>query len=196
MSTLLKASELVKKPVVTFAGEAVAQLKDVIYAADGGQIGAFTLAGRGLFSGPTKTALPWSAVIGLGPDAVIIRSEQDLVPVGEALSAAAGTGRGRADVMNSEVLTDDGSSLGRVSDVIIALAADLSQQADVVGYEIDPAESLGRGKQRLLIPLPDTLAASGEHLMVPAVARDYLTDNLAGFGAAVDAFRLQMGGVG
>ena len=77
---------------------------------------------------------------------------------------------------------------------IIGIGATQGGQADVVGYEIDPAESLGRGKQPLLIPLPDPLAASGEHLMVPAAAADYLSDNLSGFGSAIDAFRSQMGG--
>ena len=64
----------------------------------------------------------------------------------------------------------------------------------VRGYEILPAETMNRGKQRLLIPLPDTIAASGEHLMVPASASNYMTDDLSQFGSAVDAFRAQLGG--
>ena len=79
--------------------------------------------------------------------------------------------------------------------MIIGIGATQGGQADVVGYEIDPAEPLGRGKQPLLIPLPDTLAASGEHLMVPASAANYISDNLSGFGSAIDAFRSQLGGV-
>ncbi len=98
--------------------------------------------------------------------------------------------------MHSQVLTDQGTALGTVSDVIIGIQGDPSTgQADVVGYEILPAETLNKGKQRLLIPLPDTIAASGEHLMVPASASDYMTDDLAQFGAAVDAFRSQLGEV-
>jgi sporulation protein YlmC with PRC-barrel domain len=192
VSTLLRASELAKRPVVTFAGEDVAQLKDVVYAPGGGQIAAFTLAGRGLFAGPLKTVLPWQSVVGLGPDAVMIQSDQVLVPMTEFFASAGGGAGG--NVLNSEVLTDDGSALGRVHDVIIGISPQQGAgQADVVGYEIDPAESLGRGKQRLLIPLPDTLAASAEHLIVPASARNYLSDNLSAFGAAVDAFRAQLG---
>ena len=67
-------------------------------------------------------------------------------------------------------------------------------QADVVGYEINPAETLGRGTNRLLIPLPDTLAASGEHLIVPAAATRFVADDIAGFGAAVDDFRRHLRG--
>jgi sporulation protein YlmC with PRC-barrel domain len=194
VSTLLRASELVKMPVVTHGGEDVAQVKDIVYAAHGGHIEAFTLAGRGLFAGPLKTALPWAAVAGLGTSAVVIVSEDDLVPLDQVLAANAQAGPGRGDVLNSQVLTDQGTALGTVSDVIIGILGDpASGQADVVGYEILPAETMNRGKQRLLIPLPDTIAASGEHLMVPTSASNYMTDQLAQFGSAVDAFRAQLG---
>jgi len=193
MSTLLRASELAKRPVVTYAGEAIAQIKDIVYGADGGQITAFTLAGRGLFSGPLRTALPWEGVGGLGPDAVMIDSEARLVPLDATASARIGAGSAGRDVLNSQVLTDQGTALGVVSDVIIGIGG-RNGQADVVGYEIEPADTLGRGQQRLIIPLPDTLAASGEHLIVPAAAADYLTDDLARFGGVVDAFRAQLGG--
>jgi sporulation protein YlmC with PRC-barrel domain len=195
VSTLLRASELAQRVVVTFGGEDVAQIKDIVYAANGGEIGAFTLAGRGLFAGPLKVGLPWAAVAGLGPDAVVIESESVLVPLGAIFESDSGSGgTGRGDILKSQVLTDSGTALGRVSDVIIGIGAAAGGQADVVGYQIEPAETLGRGKQPLLIPLPDTISASGEHLMVPAAAANYLTDNLAGFGAAIDAFRSQLGG--
>ncbi len=195
MSTLKRASELIKMEVVTHGGEDVAQIKDIVYASHGGHVEAFTLAGRGLFGGPLKTALPWSKVAGLGSSAVIIESEDDLIPLDEALAATAQEGPGRGDVLNSQVLTDQGTALGTVSDVVIGILGDpATGQADVVGYEILPAETMNRGKQRLLIPLPDTIAASGEHLMVPASASNYMTDDLSQFGSAVDAFRAQLGG--
>ena len=51
------------------------------------------------------------------------------------------------------------------------------------------------GVHSIAMPLvpPDTIAASGEHLMVPASASNYMTDDLAQFGSAVDAFRAQLG---
>ena len=52
MSTLLRARDLAKLPVVTYGGEDVAQLKDIVYAGNGGQVTAFTLAG------PAVTRLP------------------------------------------------------------------------------------------------------------------------------------------
>lgn len=39
------------------------------------------------------------------------------------------------------------------------------------------------------MPLPDTLSVSGEALILPDSALDFVRDDLAGFGAAVDEFR-------
>lgn len=186
----MRASEILKRPVVTFGGDDVAQVKDIVYGESGGQVVGFTLAGRGLFSGPLKESLPWAAVAALGPDAVMVRDVTAFERTRDLL-AEAGTGKGRGDVMGSQVLTDTGTSLGTVSDVIVETDA---RTCDVVGYEIEASEALGTKGQRVLIPLPDTLAASGEHLVVPAAARDFVSGDLAGFGASVDAFRRQLEG--
>lgn len=193
MSVLLRSSEIIKLPVVTYGGEDIAQVKDVVYAANGGQLGGFTLNGRGLFAGPLAKALPWSVVVGMGPDAVIIAAEDVLTDIDSLLGGTAASGAG-GDILGSQVLTDDGTALGVVVDVVVEVGGGGASQADVVGYEIDPSDALGGGKNRLLIPLPDTLAASGEHLMVPAAARNFVTDDLAGFGAAVDDFRRHLSG--
>jgi hypothetical protein len=97
-------------------------------------------------------------------------------------------------VLGSQVLTDSGVDLGIVIDVIVAVGETPGGQCDVVGYEIAASEALGTKGTKLLIPLPDTIAASAEHLMVPASARDFVSHDLAGFGAAVLAFRAQLGG--
>ena len=78
MSVLLRAAELVKRPVVTLAGKDVAQIKDVVYASSTGELSGFTLNGRGIFAGPMRKTLPWAAVHGLGPDAVMIKDESVL----------------------------------------------------------------------------------------------------------------------
>ncbi len=184
----MRATEIMKRPVVTLAGEDVAQIKDVVYAgAEAGEVAGFTLAGRGLFSGPRKEALPWSAVHGLGRDAVMIVDEQAFGPRQSVVEK--GEARG-GDVLGSRVLTDDGVDLGKVVDVIL----EVGRTAEVVGYAIDSTEALGRDGRTVLIPLPDTISVSGEALIVPAAAADFVTDDLSGFGAAIDAFRSRLRG--
>jgi uncharacterized protein YrrD len=193
MSLLMRASEITKRPVVTLEGEDVAQIKDIIYSAGGGQVGGFTLNGRGFLSGTLKAALGWREVLALGPDAVMIRDEDALSERDSLISALVeedgGTG---GDVLGSRVLTDDGRDLGKVLDVIIEVSDEGASLADVVGYEIEPAEHLGGDLKKVLVPLPDTIAASGQHLIVPAAALDFVTNDLAGFGAAMRDFREQL----
>jgi sporulation protein YlmC with PRC-barrel domain len=189
----MRTSEVTSRPVVTFAGEDVAQIKDIVYAAGGGAVGGFTLAGRGLFSGPSKLALPWASVAALGADAVMVKDENALEPAQSVLDASASSGGSGGNVLGSQVLTDAGVDLGTVVDVIIEVGAP-GGQCDVVGYEIEASAALGTKGTRMLIPLPDTIAASGQHLMVPAAAKDFVTNDLAGFGAAVMAVRAQLEG--
>ena len=89
----MRTSEIAKRPVVTLDGEVVGQIKDVVYAGGGGAVGGFTLAGRGLFSGPLKKGLSWGAVLALGSDAVMIADEDVLEPTQNVLDVSAASGR-------------------------------------------------------------------------------------------------------
>ena len=160
MSSLLRTSEIAKRPVVTFAGEDVAQVKDIVYSAGGGELGGFTLAGRGLFAGPLKQSLPWANVAGLGADAVMIADEDALVANQELFDRSAASGGSGGDVLGSQVLTDSGTDLGKVVDVIVEVPDSAGGQADVVGYEIEASDAMGTKGTKVLIPLPNTLAAS------------------------------------
>lgn len=187
----MRASEITKRPVVTFAGEDIAEIKDIVYGANGGRVEGFTLNSRSFFGPTLKTSLPWTSVAALGPDAVMVRDADALVPTADLLEAAKSTGTegpSGGNILGSEVMTEDGTSLGRVVDVIVEVNENPGEEADVVGYEIEPSAGMG-STGRLLIPLPDTLAASGQHLMVPSAAREFVGQDLAGFGAAVLAFR-------
>lgn len=189
---LMRTSEVIKRPVVTMAGDAVAQVKDVVYTADGGSVAGFTLAGRGLLAGPLKKGLTWESVAALGSDALMIRDESVMEPTAAVVDKSRGSSESAGDVLGSRVLTDSGVDLGAVHDVVVSVEAGAT--CDVVGYEVKASEALSTQGELVLVPLPDTIAASGEHLMVPASAKDFVGQDLAGFGAAVEAFRSQLKG--
>ncbi len=189
---LMRTSEIAKRPVVTMAGENVAQVKDVVYAADGGSVEGFTLAGTGIFSGPLKQALSWTAVSALGADAVMIADADVLEPTQTVVDRSRGSAGRTGDVLGSQVLTDAGVDLGTVHDVVVSVEG--GRACDVVGYEVKASDALATQGELVLVPLPDTIAASGEHLMVPASAKDFVGHDLAGFGAAVESFRTQLRG--
>jgi uncharacterized protein YrrD len=179
---LLRARELTGRPVVTLGGELEGEIKDIVFERSGGSIAGFTLRNPRLFSRARKDALPWEGVHGVGRDAVMIPDPDVLVPREDLAPRKQAR---NADVLRDRVLTDNGRDLGRVVDVVLQGGAGL----EIVGYEVEASEALGTAGRRVLIPLPDTVAISGENLIVPAAAADFVSDDLAGFGAAVDEFR-------
>ena len=92
MSRLMRSSEITGRPVVTMAGDDIAQIKDIVYSSGGGAVAGFTLAGRGLFAGPLKQGLSWSAVAALGAAAVMVADEAALAPVDDVLHASSASG--------------------------------------------------------------------------------------------------------
>ncbi len=185
MSVLLRAAELVKRPVVTLGGEDVAQVKDVIYSSGSGELAGFTLNGRGIFAGPLKKTLPWANVHGLGPAAVMIKDLDSLADRHAFDGELEGAG---GVVIGSMVLTQSGRNLGVVTDVILDVR---EKSTDAVGYEIEPSDK--SAPRRQFVPLPDTLSVSGEALILPETAVEFIRDDLAGFGAAVEEFRTRLG---
>jgi uncharacterized protein YrrD len=175
-SLLTSALDVPGRPVVTLAGEDIAQVRDVVFDR-GGRVTAFTLAGRGLLSGPMKPWLPWSAVHGFGPDALVVADDA-------ALQEGATPGVD-GSVIGDEVLTRSGTVVGTVVDAILRLDG---ASLDVVGYEVEGAN----GEAGRFVPLPDTLSVNAGRLVVPDSALQFLSDDLAGFGASVDTFRSRL----
>ncbi len=185
---LLRATEISGLPVVSIAdGEAVADVKDVVYDPDRGSLMGFTLNKRGFLKGPMKAVLPISSVAAIGRDAVMVATTDACEDKGSPVAAEVKAGA-VGNVVGNDVLTDAGRRLGKVTDVVVA-----ADSGDVLGYELEGDERLqGHAGQRLFLPIPDTLAVSGQALMVPATAEPYIRDDLSGFGAAVDEFRAEL----
>ncbi len=182
---LLRASDLIGRPVVTIdEGEDVAEVKDVVYGTADAAVLGFTLNRRGFLGGPMREVVAWSDVAAVGRHAVMIATAGAMTANGDLLQDVRASRR--RNVLGSDVITDAGQRLGKVTDVVVLV----DDRPEVVGYEITGGDVLGpRGSGRVFVPLPDTLAVSGEALMVPAAVSDFVTDDLAGFGAAVQRFR-------
>ncbi|MDO0924316.1 PRC-barrel domain-containing protein [Streptomyces sp. TG1A-8] len=186
MTSLVLASELTKRVVVTLGGEAVAQIKDTVFDAGAGRVTGFTLSGRGLLSGPLKQALPFSGVHAVGPSAVMIPSEAVL----EDRDAVVRSGdAGHGQVIGAPVVTDEGTEVGTVRDVVI----EAGTGGRVIGFEIAANENLDRRQRKVFIPRGQTLSVSGQALVVPARASHFVAEDLPSFGAQVEAFHAQTG---
>ncbi len=201
--TLARGTEIIGLPVVAVdSGDALALVKDVLYDPEQGMLVGFTLNKKGgVFAGPLKRPLAIDAVLAVGRDAVMVGSA-------DALSTAASETaeraiRGSRNVLGNDVLTDGGERLGRVIDLVVvtgrahaagSAAGPIMRLGSVVGYEFTADATLaGREGADLLVPLPHTLAVSGNHLVVPESVGPYIRDDLTGFSSAVTQFRAQQG---
>lgn len=196
---LLRATEISGKPVVGIAeGEAIANVKDVLYSPEDGGVTGITLNKRGgIFAGPMKTGLALSQLHAIGRHAVTVESGSVLdEPESEQAHDEADKTR---NVLGNEVLTDGGDVLGTVTDIVVQAGvlrdgSGKSAPGDVVGYQLRPAEGHEKDPDHEeFVPLPYTLAVSGTHLVVPAGVKPFITRDLSGFGGAVDSFRAQLG---
>ena len=185
---LLRAAEVRGLPVVSIAqGEALADVKDVVYDPDQGRVLGFTLNKRGFLHGPLKAVLPIEDVVAIGRDAVMVvdggLSEGEVGVFSDDVRSSSGR-----DVVGDDVLTDGGRRLGKVLDIVIA-----ADDGEVLGYELEGDPELqGRSGRPLFLPIPDTLAVSGTALVVPAGAEPFIRDDLSGFGSAVVEFRAHL----
>jgi uncharacterized protein YrrD len=184
MTTLVRATSLIGQPVVTLGGDSPLEIKDVVFSRDSGRLLGFTLRKHGMLGGPVREGLSWADVHGLGPDAVVI-ADADVLSRGDQALAEGG------DVIHNRVLTESGTDVGEVVEAVVATG----RAAEVVGFEVEASAEMGRSdSHHLFIPLPDTMAISGERVIVPDRALDYVRDDLSGFGGAVEEFRSQLAG--
>lgn len=179
---LVRATQLTGRPVVTLEGDHEVEIKDVVFDKEAGGLTGFTLRKPGLLGGPQRAVLPIAGVSAIGPDAVMIRSHREFAEA----AALAGSGD---DVLGDQVITDEGTALGNVVDVIASV---IEGTADIVGFEITATAALGSEGDHVFVPLPAALAISGEAIVVPATAADYATKDLIDFNVSVDAFRSQL----
>ncbi|NND74289.1 MAG: PRC-barrel domain containing protein [Ilumatobacter sp.] len=183
---LVRASEVGKLPVVTIdGGEDAAEIKDVVYDASRHHLVGFTLNKRGWFRGTMKETLATENVAGIGPDAVMIESDACLNAADSAPEQLDRTGENYS-VIGVPVVSSGGAALGTVVDVVIETGPD----PKAVGYEVD------NDGNRIFVPTSAQMGLSGDNLVVPAEADEFVRNDLAGFGAAVSSFRDLLAGRG
>ena len=184
MKLLITASQIRGLPVVTVrGGEDIAEVRDIIYNPEAGRLVGVTLNQRGFLSGRSHEVLSAEAIHAIGQHAVMGLDESSLVAPEMAPDDVAQPATER-NVLGNDVLTEGGTSLGKVTDLVLLVAS----SGEVVGYQIDKADG-GQG----YIPLPAQLSVSGVALVVPNITEEFVQDDLVGLGAAVDEFRGRLG---
>jgi uncharacterized protein YrrD len=184
MSLLMTANQVRGLPVVTvWGGEDIAEVRDLIYSAEQGELVGMTLNQRGFLAGRRREVLPAECIHAIGQHAVMVLDESALLDPHDAPDEL-GRPAAQRDVLGDDVLTERGVSLGRVSDLVLVAGG----TGAVVGYQITKADG-----GTAFIPLPAQLSVSGVALVVPDFTEEFVRDDLIGLGAAVDDFRARLG---
>jgi uncharacterized protein YrrD len=171
---LLRARDVIGMPVVTVdGGEALAEVRDIVFDGANHELVGLTLNKRGWFRGTRSEVLGSTQIAAIGGDAVMVDSADDVTDPAPAADAAALEGGG-LDVLGNRVITADGTIVGTVSGVILSAG----RRPAAAGYEVT-----GKDGGALLVPISAQLALSGDNLVVPADMTSFDGGDLAGFGA-------------
>jgi sporulation protein YlmC with PRC-barrel domain len=195
---VVRAQDLIGLPVVSIgSGEALAEIRDVVYDGEEHVLVGFTLNSPGLLARRLSSVLAAASVAAIGPDAVMV-SDDSAVRDGpdgghraegdssggddERDGNAEATGptdlRGARPVLGNRVLSGDGIDLGEVVAVVLATA----DTPRAVGYEVSTSD---RGTA--YVPISSQIALSGENLLLQAGTDDLVETDLAGFAATLDS---------
>jgi uncharacterized protein YrrD len=178
---LVRARDVMGLPVVSIAsGEDVAEIRDVVYDGEAHSLIGFTLNKRGRFAGRLKAVLVAGSVSAIGADAVMIDDESAIDDDGARATGLGDLGRARP-VIGNRVLSADGNDLGEVVAVIVS-TGDVPR---AVGYEVQSSDK----EDTSFVPISAQMALSGQNLVLPAAATDFVRNDLAGFGAAIASYR-------
>jgi uncharacterized protein YrrD len=162
-------------PVVTLDRAAAAgEVRDVLFDPARSRVVAFTIRGRGILSPPLIGLLPTSSISSIGRDAVMVASDSALLRERDGMASALDD---QVEVLGKEVVTDDGSTLGDVVDVVLEVEGG---EAVVVGCEVEQG-----GDRRVILPLIPGMPLSGDALVVPASFETQAANGLSGFREAL-----------
>jgi uncharacterized protein YrrD len=182
----VRAADLIGTPVTTLdSATIVGEVRDVLFDPLRWRFLGFTLRGRGLLSPPLIGVLPAAGMRALGRDAVMVSSDAVVLREPEDMRSALGE---HEDAVGTEVVTDQGLRLGRITDLVLETGG---QSVAIVGFVV-----MREGRETVVPLLPDSGPNWGEALVVPASVEGLGAGGLIGFREALERTRAMRSGAG
>ena len=184
---LMRATGLVGLPVVTTTtGEDIAETRDVIYVPDQGRVVGFTLNKRGRFAGRLKNVL---AMEQIARCRTRCRHGRRRLGARHARQAPTRPRMPRAATSSAiAVLTDAGKQLGIVRDLIVEMS---QRRGHRLRTRRRPRTPAGRRRPAAASPAVDPRRLQ-RRAHGPGDVEEFIRDDLAGFGSAVNDFRARL----
>ncbi|MER3495704.1 MAG: hypothetical protein C4320_02095 [Armatimonadota bacterium] len=167
--------QLIGTPVISLDdGTEIGQVHDVIFNARQGNLVGVTIPVGGGFFGGGKTLLLRSAgIFALGEDAITVQNSNVLEEISRKIEEF-GDEAGEP-VLGKRLMTDDGSFLGRIDDILVDRTT-----RKVVAYEVSGGlwNDLMRGQTD--VPIEHITAIGRDVVIVPAAIKDMVQETTGG----------------
>ena len=166
---MLRGSEVVGHPVITHdGGKKVGEVKDLVIDRGGSVVLGLLLDEGGWFKHARVVA--WPAIQVIGPDAVIIDSDNSVVKASEAPDMKDVLERGHV-LLGRRVQTHDGRDLGKMEAVFFNASS-----GAVEGFELSGGLAADSHSGRAFLPASRSFQAGEDVAFVDPSAADTLQD--------------------
>jgi sporulation protein YlmC with PRC-barrel domain len=180
VTRLVRAAELIGRPVLTLdEAKIIGEVRDVLFDPHDSRITGFTLRGRGLLSPSMLGLVPIERVRSVGSAAVMVHDAAALLRDADEQREYLPE---RQDATGTEVVAEDGTPIGLVSDIVIETDG---EQLMVVGYCLEREED----SRELIVPAPEGPREWGEAIVVPADVERQAIEGLVGFSTLLERIR-------
>ena len=161
-----RLTELTGMPVITrVTGKKIGNVKDVLFDPESGKLDAVTVESSGFFSRKRRFIL-MGDIRSLGEDAIMLEDTRALKKPDGAPKEQRIVDEG-FPLMGKMVITEDGTNLGNVSDVIIDPDDGTARM-----YEVSGGTFHDVGTGRRVFPIPRALVVGRDALIVPNATKE------------------------
>lgn len=175
-----KGTDLVGRPVVDYStGRKLATVKDLIFSQDQSALVAILTEEPSWFSSGKIVLI--SHIQTIGPDAVLIKSADSIIPVDQAPSVQALISRDNI-LRGTEIMTMGGRNLGKMIDLYFN-----SRTGSVEGYEVSGGLFADAYTGRSFVPSSETFRIGQEFAFVPHSVVNLMEEQVGGIKAAMEA---------
>ena len=177
---MLKGRDILGKPVVSYhTGERIDTVKDLVFDQNNNQLLGLLLEEAGWLSSAKVILL--KNVQAIGPDAVIIPSQDSIVNANE-IAVLEKILKHNNILKGTHIMTTDGRDLGTMIDLYFD-----EQTGSVEGYEVSGGLFADAYSGRSFVPAIQTLKIGEDVAFVPSQTADYMEEQVGGIRGAVQS---------
>lgn len=146
-------------------GTDLGTVKDVIFDHETVEVLAILVSERELFGLIDAQVAPWSEIMTIGPDAIMVRSRESVIRAGDDARIHAEMS-GENSLVGKAINTTDGRNLGAFSDIYF------EDDGTIVGYEVSGGLFADAVSGRRFMPVPESFTLGDDVALVPPSIAD------------------------